>query len=334
MYTKYFGLTEKPFTIPPNPRYLYMSTPHREAFAHLLYGINSDGCFIVLTGDVGTGKTTISRCLLEQLPEGIDVALILNPKLSTLDLLECICDELGINIIKKTRSTKLYIDNLNRYLLKSHSQGRSTALIIDEAQNLSVDVLEQLRLLTNLETNTQKLLKIILIGQTELQDTLNKPELSQLKQRITSRYHLKPLEPEDATTYIQHRIAIAGGGRYPLFSPQAVRHIVKTTNGIPRLINLLCDRSLLGTYALNTNQVSLSVAQKASHELHFGKKKHDKSKRLFLTIVACTLLVALTVGALLLRPYIDSGGAIAPQNQKSVQSSNEENTDAIPPNTK
>lgn len=325
MYTKYFGLTEKPFTIPPNPRYLYMSAPHREALAHLLYGIDSDGCFLVLTGDIGTGKTTISRLLLEQMPEGTDVALILNPKLSTLDLLESICDELGIHIEKQYRSIKLYTDHLNNYLLKSHSQGRNTTLIIDEAQNLSVDVLEQLRLLTNLETNTKKLLRIVLIGQTELQDILNKPELSQLKQRVTSSYHLKPLAFQDAVTYIQHRIAIAGGGRYPLFSPRAIKHIVKTANGIPRLINLLCDRSLLGTYAENSDQVSLKIAQQASREIFANNKNSQiKRKRIYLLLFCLFITIAGSIGLL---SYLNINPPTISQQQQTGQQGGEDNSE-------
>lgn len=272
MYTQYYGLKEKPFTIPPNPRYLYMSELHREALAHLLYGIDSDGCFILLTGEIGTGKTTVCRCLLEQLPETTDIAYILNPKLSIIDLMETICEELGIQVEERKDSIKHYIDALNRYLLQAHANGRNTALIIDEAQNLDIDILEQLRLLTNLETNTQKLLRIVLIGQTELKDILNQPELTQLKQRITSRYHLKPLNTGDVKTYIQHRISIAGGGRAHLFTDPSIKYIAQASNGVPRLINLLCDRALLGAYAESYDQVDLKIAKKAGKEVFFNEE--------------------------------------------------------------
>lgn len=296
MYSQYFGLTEKPFAIAPNPRYLYMSELHREALAHLLYGINSDGCFVLLSGNVGTGKTTICRCLLEQLPQRIDIALILNPMVSTRELLKSICEELGIKNIPQPDSTKTHIDELNRYLLQSHAKGRSTALIIDEAQNLDLEVLEQLRLLTNLETNTHKLLKIILIGQPELRNRLDQPELSQLNQRITSRYHLPALEPPDVKAYIDHRITVAGGGKQRLFSDGAVKHLIKISDGIPRVINLLCDRALLGAYSENEDHVSLRIMKKAGLEVF----PNHRSPALFslknATIAALVLLLGLSAG--------------------------------------
>jgi len=247
MYTRYFELTEKPFSIAPDPRYLFMSALHQEALAHLLYGIGSDGCLILLTGDVGAGKTTVCRCLLEQLPENTDLALILNPKLNAIELLASICDELEIVVSGDTTSIKTYIDHLNRHLLDAHARGRITALLIDEAQNLSLDTLEQLRLLTNLETGKQKLLKIILLGQPELRRLLEQDEVSQINQRITSRYHLSPLAAADVSAYVEHRLAVAGG-RKRLFSEAAVRRVAELSRGIPRLINVLCDRALLGAY--------------------------------------------------------------------------------------
>ena len=274
MYTSYFGLTEKPFAIAPNPRYLYMSELHREALAHLLYGISSEGCIILLTGDVGTGKTTVCRCLLDQLPATTDIAMILNPKLTITDLFQTICEELKITLPTGSLSVKTYIDRLNEYLLLSHSKGRNTALIIDEAQNLDIEILEQLRLLTNLETNTNKLLQIVLIGQPELQHILCDPKLSQINQRITTRYHLKPLQAADITTYIQHRIAIAGGNsRNVLFSKEAIEYVAKLSKGIPRVINILCDHALLGAYANNRDHVSLKVMKMAAHELSAIKSR-------------------------------------------------------------
>lgn len=210
MYSQYFGFSELPFTIAPNPRYLYLSEQHREALASLLYGINSNGGFVLLTGDVGTGKTTVCRCLLEQLPEHAEVAFILNPKYSITELLEAICDELKISYQHSGHRIKGYIDALNAHLLESHARGINTVLIIDEAQNLSFDVLEQIRLLTNLETSSQKLLQIILIGQPERLATLARPELRQLNQRITARYHLKALSLEELSAYVAHRLAVGG----------------------------------------------------------------------------------------------------------------------------
>ena len=297
MYTQYFGLKEKPFAIAPDPRYLYMSELHREAFAHLLYGIGSDGCLILLTGDVGTGKTTVSRCLIEQLPDKTDIAIILNPILTITELLKTICEELNISVAQDSSSGKVYIDSLNRYLLDAHAKGRSTALLIDEAQNLDTKVLEQLRLLTNLETNTHKLLQIILLGQPEFCDKLNSPQLSQINQRITSRYHLQPLKSDEVGKYIRHRITIAGGSDVSLFSPGAVKHIVKISKGIPRIINILCDRGLLGAYAEDKHRVGLKIIKKAAREI--SSEIHQPSislRRLTLALLLILLGVCLPTG--------------------------------------
>ncbi len=267
MYTQYFGLTEKPFAIAPNPRYLYMSELHREALAHLIYGIQSDGCFILLTGDVGTGKTTVCRCLLELLPENTDIAIILNPRLTIRELLKTICEELAIPEGPDPPSSKNYVDAITHRLLQSHAQGRRTALVIDEAQNLAADVLEQLRLLTNLETDTQKLLQIILLGQPELRLRLSNSGMTQVGQRITSKYHLKPLGPDDVRNYIQHRLRVAGARAGRLFSDRAIDHVIKLSKGIPRVINLLCDRALLGAYAEGADHVSLKIMKKAGKEI-------------------------------------------------------------------
>jgi general secretion pathway protein A len=266
MYHEYFGLTEPPFSIAPNPRYLYMSERHREALAHLVYGLNSDGAFILLTGDVGTGKTTVSRCLLEQIPENTRLALVLNPKVSASELLQTICDELHIQYSKDTTSIKDYVDLINRFLLGGHAQGKKTVVLIEEAQNLDLDVLEQLRLLTNLETNEHKLLQIILLGQPEFLDVLQRPELSQLAQRITARYHLKPLSFNETLAYISHRLAVAGC-REVLFKKAVLKRLYKITQGIPRVINLLCDRALLGCYVQNKSHVELKTLEVAAREV-------------------------------------------------------------------
>ncbi len=298
MYTNYFGLKEKPFSIAPDPRYLYMSVLHQEALAHLLYGISSDGCFILLTGDVGAGKTTVCRCLVEQLPENTDLALILNPKLSALELLASICDELEIVVKVRKTSVKIYIDHLNRYLLAAHARGRITALLIDEAQNLSLDTLEQLRLLTNLETAKQKLLKIILLGQPELRQLLAHEEVSQISQRITSRYHLAPLARQEVGVYIEHRLAVAGG-RKKLFSEPAIRRVAELSRGVPRLINVLCDRALLGAYVEASNQVDLRIINQAAVEVLGRPAKYTSCRALlqgsFVSgLVLAGLLVVLT----------------------------------------
>ncbi len=305
MYTRYFGLTEKPFAISPNPRYLYMSELHREALAHLLYGIDGDGCLILLTGDVGTGKTTVCRCLLGHLPEKTDIAIVLNPKLTARDLLRTICEELEIVSGKEIASIKTYIDSLNDFLLRSHGEGRSTAVIIDEAQNLDINVLEQLRLLTNLETNTHKLLRIILIGQPELRDILNKPQLSQVNQRITSRYHLTPLQPQDVKFYIQHRLAVAGRNNDALFSDAAIRHAAKLTKGIPRLINLLCDRALLGAYAESADHVDLRIMKRAGREIFAtnSKKRLRGSSKFVLALSLIILFIMISATYLVPRYF-------------------------------
>jgi len=294
MYTQYFGLTEKPFAIAPNPRYLYMSELHREALAHLVYGLNSDGCIILLTGEVGTGKTTVCRCLLEQMPETTDVAIILNPKLTVSDLLKTICTELAIPLPPGSPSSNTSIDAINRHLLRAHANGRTTALVIDEAQNLQADVLEQLRLLTNLETDTEKLLRIILLGQPELRIMLSTPQMAQVSQRITSKYHLNPLQPEDVRVYIQHRLKVAGDITGRLFSDRAIEHVIKLSKGIPRLINLLCDRALLGAYAESSDHVSLKIMKKAGKEISAGEKKPAISHAQ--AVAGLTVLAILTVG--------------------------------------
>ena len=267
MYTDYFGFNENPFSIAPNPRYLYMSTMHQEALAHLVYGTTSKGCIVLLTGEIGTGKTTISRYFLEKLPRRTDIAVIINPKLTGYELLASVCDEFQIKVTTPEPSSKNYIDSLNDFLLKAHSANRQTVLVIDEAQNLDLDVLEMLRLLTNLETDQQKLLKIVLLGQSELRTILARPDLEQINQRITSRYHLKGLKRADVEAYIAHRIMVAGGGRSTFFSRRALNEICKASRGIPRLINSLCDHALLGAYSENKEQVDKNIAQKATSEI-------------------------------------------------------------------
>ena len=265
MYTDYFQLSEPPFSLTPDPRYLYMSERHREGLAHLLYGVQQPGGFVQLTGDIGSGKTTLCRCLVRQLPPETDVALILNPRLTVIELLATVCDELGIPYPAETGSVKVLIDALNQRLLESHARGRRTVLIIDEAQNLHEDVLEQIRLLTNLETAKEKLLQIILIGQPELLSVLRKQKLRQLAQRITARYHLLALSRQETYAYIQHRLLVSGR-KDPLFTKWAMRLVYRISDGVPRVINIICDRALLGAYALDKRRISARIVRQASRE--------------------------------------------------------------------
>ncbi len=265
MYLHHFGLKAEPFAITPDPHYLYLSPRHREALAHLLYGVESGG-FVQLTGEVGTGKTTVCRAFLEQLPSHVDTALILNPPVTAPELLDAICRELGVGSAAEGESAARVVDRLNGKLLAAHGRGRRTLLIIDEAQNLSAEVLEQVRLLTNLETDTHKLLQIFLIGQPELRDLLGRPELRQLAQRITARYHLQPLDARETAHYIAHRLTVAGGASM-LFTSGAIRRIHRAAGGIPRLINIYCDRALLGAYAVGASRVGGAVARAAAREV-------------------------------------------------------------------
>lgn len=244
---------------------MFMSERHQEGLAHLLYGIQTGGGFVALTGEVGTGKTTLCRCLLQQLPDKVDLALILNPKLNALELLSGICDELGIGYGEQEQSLKNFIDKINEYLLDAYSKGRTTVLLIDEAQNLSLEVLEQIRLLTNLETSKAKLLQIVLVGQPELQQLLNRKELRQLNQRITARYHLLPLSLEETRAYIRHRLSVCKGNPN-LFKDSAIRKIFQFSSGIPRVINVLCDRAMLGAYANNARKITPAIVTHAATE--------------------------------------------------------------------
>jgi len=266
MYIRHFGLAEPPFSIAPDPRFLFMSERHREALAHLLYGFQLDGGFVLLTGEVGTGKTTISRCLLEQVPGDSDIAYVINPKLTARELLETVCEELRIPLPPGSHGRKALIDLINARLLEAHARGRRTVLIVDEAQNLSDDVLEQLRLLTNLETSERKLLQIMLLGQPELRDRLARAEMRQLAQRVVARYHLEPLSRPELDAYVRHRLTVAGGQGMP-FPPRALDRLYRLSGGIPRLINVICDRALLGAYAADLEAVSPRVLEKAASEV-------------------------------------------------------------------
>ena len=316
MYAKFFGLAQDPFSIAPDPRYLYMSERHREALAHLLYGLNGDGGsgggFVLLSGEIGTGKTTVCRCFLEQIPANCNVAYIFNPKLTANELLRSICDEFHIALPDGAATAKDFIDPLNRFLLAAHARGQNNALIIDEAQNLSADVLEQLRLLTNLETNERKLLQIVLIGQPELRHMLADPKLEQLAQRVIARFHLGALSEPETRHYIAHRLEVAGlTGALP-FSKQALARVHKLARGIPRRINLLSGRAMLGAYAGGQAQVDVGIVNKAAAEV-LGPELGALPSRRWLpaTMVVLASTAGLVVGAALL------GGGLWMQNYQT-----------------
>ncbi len=309
MYAAHFGLSQDPFSIAPDPRYLFMSERHREALAHLLYGVaggtqstgGTGGGFVLLTGDIGTGKTTICRCFLAQVPPDCHVAYIFNPKLSVPELLQSICEEFHITlgpVASGTPTVKDYIDALNAFLLQSHAAGQSSVLIIDEAQNLSPDVLEQLRLLTNLETNERKLLQIVLIGQPELRDMLARPELEQLAQRVIARFHLDALSIAETRQYIAHRLGVAGQTGALPFDEKALQRVHQLARGVPRRINLLCGRALLGAWANGLPSVSRVVVDKAAAEVFGPEPVHQPGagrQRMGYALAGLALLAALVL---------------------------------------
>jgi general secretion pathway protein A len=296
MYQDYFGIEENPFSLTPDPRYLYMARGHQEALAHLLYGVKEGGGFVLLTGEVGTGKTSVCRCLLEQLPDEAQVALILNPRQNEVELLSNICDELGIDG-PPADSVKTLVDRLNQRLLSLHAEGRHAVLIIDEAQNLSPAVMEQVRLLTNLETDKRKLLQIIFIGQPELGDLLNRQDLRQLAQRISARFHLDPLSAAEARDYIAHRLAVGGIG-HEIFTAGARAEIYKRSRGVPRLINSLCDRCLLAAYVQEARLIDRKIVRAAAAEVLGPRAKTSPRRRTVLPWAVAAAAVAVAVIAL------------------------------------
>jgi general secretion pathway protein A len=315
MYTRFFGLRENPFALPPDPSYLYLGGGDREALAHLRYGIEEGSGFVQLTGEVGTGKTLLVRAAVEKLPENIDVALILYPILSGLEFVKTICDELRVAYPVGTGSLKDLIDGLNAHLLESHAQGRRTVLIIDEAQNLSREVLEQLRLLTNLETTKQKLLQIVLVGQPELDSLLAQHNLRQLAQRITARYRLASLTRAETYNYVLHRCRIAGATS-PLFNRASLRWVYILSNGVPRLINIVCDRALLGAYANEQPVVNAGVVRRAAAELDLRMRHQAYNWP--------RLAAAAGVGALALGAALWYGAMIPPSGSQHPASANAE----------
>lgn len=317
MYKSFFGIKANPFSIAPDPHFLYMSEGHREALAHLRYGLGEGGGFVLLTGEVGTGKTTVCRCILEQVPEDTNIAFVVNPKLSAQELLATICDELRIEY-PETCGLKILIDRLNAYLLAAHARGQRTVLIIDEAQNLTYEVLEQVRLLTNLETNQERLLQIVLLGQPELQEILAQPELRQVAQRIAARHHLGPLTAAETTAYVWHRLAVAGMEQ-SVFALPALDEVYRLSGGTPRMINLVCDRALLGAYGKGVRLVDRSLVREAACQV-FGPKV---APRLVLVppwmILGAMAVVVLLILAGLKWTELTESQALAPAVNSVVQ---------------
>jgi general secretion pathway protein A len=301
VYLSYFGLTDNPFSIAPNPDYLFMSPRHREALAHLTFGLKESGGFVMLTGEVGTGKTTVSRKLLQDLSDDTQTAVILNPSLSAIELLATVCDELGIKYDTNTSSLKIFTDKILNKLADNHASGINTVLIIDEAQHLMPEVLEQLRLLTNLETTREKLLQVVLIGQPELQQLLRRNELRQLAQRVTARYHLLPLTKAEVVLYVAHRLQVASGNP-SIFTSTALSSLFQISGGIPRVINLLCDRAMTIAYTLQKPLITHQLVVGASYQVLgddiVQQRQKELWKRIFVGSFVTSIILGLVVGGL------------------------------------
>lgn len=297
VYLKFFGLSESPFAITPDPAFVYLSPAHRDALAHLLHGVGQGGSggFVQLTGEVGTGKTTMCRCLLEQLPEKTQVALILNPLITPREMLATICEELGVDTRGIADSSKGLVDALNAYLLERHAEGWHIVVVIDEAQNLSPEALEQVRLLTNLETAKHKLLQMVLLGQPELRDLLQRSDLRQLAQRITARYHLAPLDAAETAAYVRHRMEVAGAPRNP-FSRAAMKALHQRSGGVPRLINIIADRALAAAYTVEAPMIGARIVHAAADEVRPGERQVQSNRLPWLVAAgSAAALLALTV---------------------------------------
>ncbi|MEO6236755.1 MAG: AAA family ATPase [Vicinamibacterales bacterium] len=316
MYEEYYGFTEKPFSLTPDPKYLYKSASHANAFELLQYAIRRREGFVVITGDIGTGKTTLCRAILEQVDRKTFTALVLNPFLSEEDLLRLVLQEFGVvsrDEIKRGRligvSKQELIETLNEFLLSLQSLHAQALLIIDEAQNLPLQVLEQIRILSNLETEKEKLLQIILVGQSNLKDLLRRPELRQLDQRVSIRYDLKPLTPDETSAYVQHRLSVAGGGAAVSFAPRALGRLHRHTAGIPRLINLLCDRALLSGYSAHTNKIVADYVDSAAESLELQRPRATVRswvrERFAAFAAGMTVAVVLTAGCATMWHYRD-----------------------------
>lgn len=325
VYLKYFGLGEPPFAITPDPSFVYLSPAHRDALAHLLHGVGQGGSggFVQLTGEVGTGKTTMCRCLLEQLPEKTQVALILNPLVTPREMLATICEELGIETEGIANSSKALVDALNKYLLGKHADGWQVVVVIDEAQNLSPEALEQVRLLTNLETSKQKLLQMVLLGQPELRDLLQRTDLRQLAQRITARYHLASLDAEETAAYVRHRLQVAGAPRNP-FSRAALKALHQRSGGVPRVINIIADRALAAAYAAEASGVTPRMIHAAANEVQPGERQVHSNRTPWLVAGASAALLLVITLAMNSGALLQKGSEAEPAASAVVQS-------ALPP---
>jgi general secretion pathway protein A len=299
MYEEFYGLKENPFDVTPNPEYIYLGGSHREALAQLLYGVKAKKGFIVITGEVGTGKTTLLHYLLDNLDGNrhTRTAFLYNPRLTVNDFIQYILKDLGVGVQEQTKAEYLY--NLHHYLLNAYQKDESVVLIVDEAHGLNPDLLEEIRLLSNLETSRSKLIQIVLVGQPELDKTLSQPEFRQLNQRINMRYHLSPLSRKETEEYIEKRLRVAGA-QEPLFTKKAIQEIYLKSGGKPRLINILCDNALLNGYALNERVVGVKSVREVAKDLKLGKK----SRRIW---VWFTLSISMAVGILLLIYFQKSG---------------------------
>ncbi len=329
MYESFYGFREKPFNLTPDPKYLYLSGRHAEAFAHLDFGFKERGGFVVITGEVGMGKTTLVRYFISQLEPGTATALVLYPSVSAGELLDTVLHELHLPVPQNVEpgATKPFMDALHRFLLQARSRGQRVVLIIDEAQGLSRDVLEQVRLISNLETDTEKLIQIVLIGQPELKDTLGRRDLRQLAQRITARYHLAPFELSDTESYVRHRLAVGGGEGKVTFAPHALGSLQRHSGGVPRLINLLCDRALLAGYVGGTREIDRPMVDRAAHEV-FGSESR-RSLRRWWPVIAGAAIAAVVFAAAY--RFVPAGGLQARDAKPVAGSPAPPSSSASPP---